>query len=766
MKSTGNKRGMAILITLMLLSLLLALVGAFLTVNRAGNRLVMGSLERRQAQDAALTAFHYAWFHLDQDRNWGHQTRGPLSGGPIEYPAGRATVQLTMSQAGSDGVVDGLYSPSGNFSNPIGTFQMRVRNNLGSRGNLPGVVPKRAIGIMVDAEVGGIKRRLQALLRAVPQAHEGIAAGRDLNLDETSGLVRIASNDPYVNRIAAGRNLNLPFNSNVRFLKHGVAASSGRLELGGTNLASASDAAILAAGEVSGGTFSPNQPTLEVTEFQGDDFALPANRSNLPGGTWLFGDITASQYRPHTVDFREQAVDARGVPIVTPQGQPVYNRGTVARAQRRQSLYNVLTAPNGEQWAAGTAIPGSSGAWEPPDPGMFSSEADAMAWGYDPDAEGGFGSEETSLATSDVHAIRAGLKANVVTGQFVIRSGYRMVSNGDFIVQGEGDRKPELYFGYNMTPGGVAIQESLNGPNGIESAQDNPDQYMGAIIANGDINVVGGVLGYGTMVAGGNLNVKASSGLRTAPGLGVVLKGQRVVIDAATEPEPALPGEPVDIDYTYFHTAIVNSGMGWGNLNTWLDHDLTTRGDIVNSLSSRSTGASPSALWSALESSLGEGVTPPNFSGWPNPANLDSYVRMKEYYQTVATGYNGGDGDPRWLDFSDRQVDAAGRIAGTLDTIAYWADSYKITFQDYLTNPGQRNPDMFLEGLVFAEDDVLINAIGKSVKLKGTVVARDGDVTVSGATKIDIVYDRGLLDDLYDGDDGSTKLEKVFLTFD
>jgi hypothetical protein len=765
-----KKQGLAIIITLMVLSLLLALISAFLTVNRAGNKFTLGSLERRQAQDAALTAFSYAWFELEADKEWAIDSK-PLSGNK-RYPITNPIVNMDLSQSGDTGVVTGQFSPSGNFSDPVGTFEMRVRNNLAGRDALPGaqlIVPARTVSITVQVDVGGISRNLDALLRRKPQSHESLASGGNINLDDASGLVRVGSEDPYVNRIAANGSLNLPFNDDFKFLKHGEAASGVSLNLGGTDLASASDAAVKAAGDLSGGTFSPKVPSLEVTEFDGDKLALPANKVDIPGGTWTFGEIDRYEYKEADIHYSEDGgKDKDGNDLPDKEGK-------VKRHQKRSSLYNVLTSPSGQRWAAGTAIPNSSSDWDPPDEAVptaadpLGSEGAAESWGFDGGA-GGFGDDEVALPTGDVHAIAPGLKANVVTAQFAVRSGYKLVSNGDFIVVGEGDRSPELYFGYNITNGGVAEQESLNG--GLEAAQLDPSAYMGALIADGDLNVTGGVLGYGSMIAGGDLTIKASSGLRTAPGLGVVVKAENIIINAATEPEPALPGEEIDIDHTVFREAIqAESGGDWTQYNNWLDHQAGTRDSIVQSLGGQSAGAaaaSPGTLWGTFNTEIKGGGAMPALSGWPpGQLTIEHYIRLKEFYQTVSTGYNGGDGDPRWLDLSDRQDDVEGRIAGVLDGAAYWAKSYKKTFQEFLTSPDPGLPDMFMEGLIYAEQDITINATDKSLKIRGAMVSKNGNININGATNVDLLYDRTLIDDLYDGSAFATSsLEKAFFVID
>ena len=189
---------------------------------------------------------------------------------------------------------------------------------------------------------------------------------------------------------------------------------------------------------------------------------------------------------------------------------------------------------------------------------------------------------------------------------------------------------------------------------------------MAGIIADGDVNVTGGVLGYGSMIAGGDLTIKASSWLRVATDLGVVVTGNRVIINPATEPEPGFPGEPVSTDYPLFRDSIQDeSGGDWTLYNDWLDHDQPVRDGVISSLGSTSTGDDPTFLWNALCTEIGVTLPAPDFvgtHGWPSgPATVEQYVRLKEFLQTQASGFNDGAGDETWLDLDLRQQDAAGR---------------------------------------------------------------------------------------------------------
>lgn len=754
-----NKNGLAIITTLMILSLLLALMSAFLMVNRAGNKLTVSSLEKRQAQDAALTALNYAWFMLEKDRDWA--VPGQPLASSAQYPIVTPIVQLSQTFDGDTMVGTGVFAPNGNLSSPAGTVELRVRNNLDNRDELDGSVPPRSISVEATVNIGGVTRKLDTLMRPKALSHESAAAGRDLLLDDIAGLMRIESKDLYVNRIRAGRDAHLPSADDVRFLKHGIAASVDRLKSGSNDLASASDAFVKAAGETSGGTYLPNATAPNISNFDPNDFDLPTDTSSLESGMWTFGGAIKVEYIEHDVGYDEH--DAFGVK----KGE-----GHTKRHQKKESTYDILRSPSGKVYPAKDARLGTTVLYPPSPPAShYSSYADlSSSYPVVTPGPSGFPSATTTEPQQDVHELAPGVEVNVVTAQVAIHHGKKITVSGDLIFDGTGTRSPELYFGYDISGGGVATQTALD--DGLDKAKDEPANYMAAIVAGGDINVTGGYIGYGSLVAGGDLTIKASAGLSAAPGLGVLVKGQNVIINPATEPEPALPGATVNADYPVFRDSInVDSGGDWTNYNDWLSHDDSVRDGMLASLSTTSTGTSASTAWSNFEAQIGDGGPYPSgllsANGWATGnLTVDQYVRLKTYYQTVSFGYDDGNGDPTWLDLGTRQEDSKDRVENVLNGIAQWAESYKVSMKSFLSDPDPGLPDMFTEGLIFAEDDVVINADSKSVKLVGAVVAKNGDFRINDASKLDLVYDRELLDSLYTAGSGPIKLEKVFFTLE
>jgi len=282
--------------------------------------------------------------------------------------------------------------------------------------------------------------------------------------------------------------------------------------------------------------------------------------------------------------------------------------------------------------------------------------------------------------------------------------------------------------------------------------------------AGGNIDVPGGAIGYGSMIAGGDMTLKASAGLRAAPELGVLVKARSLVINPPTEPEPHLPGEPVKIDYPIFREAINSfAGSDWSAFDSWLTQNSPQRQTTVSAFRDTTLSGSAATYWNQLNTELGTSYTMPALgAGWSGGSiSVEQYARLKEFIQTLASGYNHGQGDPTWLDMAAHQSDAAARLENMVSSMAQWAKSYNVSLQDYLASPDQGVPDMFFQGLLYADQDLTVNAGTRSFRLEGSMIA--GQNANINASKIDLVYDRSLIDDQMNPG-ASMRLEKIYFT--
>ncbi|MCW5869453.1 MAG: hypothetical protein KIS61_19510, partial [Candidatus Eremiobacteraeota bacterium] len=491
----------------------------------------------------------------------------------------------------------------------------------------------------------------------------------------------------------------------------------------------------------------------------------PGKVSQAKPGEYHFGGLTHVRYIEQQIQYYEPP---------PPGSLDGGNSGSCQRYQRETSVYDQLIDPDGHIWLAANARQGSVQLDPPTVPSAPLSESGAENWGYDEGTDAGFtganGQPLLNPPQATVHEIQPGLLVNVLTAQLAIKPGYKVECNGAFRVTADGARLPEVLFGYEFTPGGVAVQQSLN--DGLEAALNDPAKYMAALVANSDIDIPGGAIGYGSMISGGDMTVKASSGLRAAPQLGVVVKARNLTINPATEPEPQLPGEPVSMDYPIFKDAINTfAGGDWAPFDNWLTQTGAQRATITQSLKTTQLSSSPATYWNQLNTELHTNFPEPVWGpGWTGTTTIEQYVRLKEYIQTLAAGYNHGQGDASWIDMAAHGSDTEARLSNMVSTMAQWAKSYKKSLQDYLANPSAQVPEMFYQGLLYADGDLIINAPNKSFRLEGAAMA-GGDVTVNGARTLDLIYDRELVDSQLktnhttdNGNRDHLRLEKIFFT--
>lgn len=756
-----RKRGLALITTLMVMSLLLTLIGAFIQVERANQRLTGNALERRAAQDACLTALSIAWSHLEEDPKWG-TTANFSATAPVNIPLINPIARIENRLVGANKVLHGVIEAEGDFTGPSAvTFDLTIYNNLASAKVDPHgdySVPARSCRLTCLAHCGSAVRRMDTILRQVPISYDSLVAKKKTDLASTAGLIRLESRDPYVNRMRAGTDMNLPPANNVQFLRNGSSESK-VLTLGGTP--QSTDTQLDAANHASGGNYLVGQGPPTIPTFDPDNFKLPNDPSKITtaaAGRYHFGGFISVEYHPQTIQWTDP-----GDPNATPPTKD--SHGAAHRWQKETATYDQLLDAEGRLWLAKNARQGTT-FLDPPSLPTNPTSGTANTWGY---ASPGQDANPVPTSTTDIHQIYPGLWANVVTAQMALQPGYKVECPGAFLVSAEGERQPELLFGYEFTAGGVAVEKSLN--DGLDAALTNPEKYMAALVSGGDVAIPGGALGYGSMIAAGDMTVKASSGLRAAPQLGVVVKARNLTIEPATEPEPQLPGEPVSMDYPVFKDAINTfAGGNWNQFDNWLTQTGRQRADVTRDLKITQLSQSPTTYWNQLNTELGTSFAVPVWGpGWGSTTTIEQYVRMKEYIQTLAAGYDHGLGDPTWVDMTQHSADAEARLSNMVSSMAQWAKSYKKSLQDYLSNPAAQVPDMFYQGLLYADGDLTINAPNKSFRLEGSAMA-GGNALLNGARSLDLIYDRELVDSqlktnhTVNGNRDHLRLEKIFFS--
>lgn len=769
MGTLRRAKGIALFSVLIMATLLLTLVGAFLSINQASSRMTGHTLNGSRAQDAAVAMVNHAWGLLEQDPAWGTgNTLGYIA--PDDLPSGNPKMRLQQDTDAEGLFLVGLFEENGNFNSSTAVrCELRIYNNLANRSVMvedppSPQVPARSVRLHATANANGAHKTLEVLMRRKPFVHESVGAGGFASIAPNASLVRFESNDPYVNRVKAD-SMNLPPASNTRFAERGTAIVTDNrdLRLGAVNLQGANQTVVDNAQTATGGQFVTNGAAPEIPEVAEDMLNIPPNEIEIPDGEYEFGELDNTEWINHQVGYDVQIPNPNG------PGSTTVTEYT-SRFQKKVVVYTALSGPDGQQWVSDVGI---STSYDPP----YDPNYGETGYGYNDAGDTGFPGGQT-YAQRNVQTIfgtpDAGVTVNLATGQMAFSTGVTIKADGDFRLSAEGDLDPQLLFGYDIsTADGVPRQQSIR--DGLEAAQNDPETYMSAIQVAGDFSVRGDANGYGSVIAGGNLTLQASSGFRSSPGLGVVIKGQSVTINPATEVEPGFPGEPTSVDYSVYRDAINSyAGGDWSNFDNWLELTSSQRSNIIGASPStalRSTMLPNGAAhyYDRLKAEMGLVLPPPNFanefgSAWGGTQiTMGQYLRLREWMQTVASGFNRGNGDTTWMDMGQRIDAIAGRLENQLTGHASWAESYKISLQNYLSNPQQIVPDMFYEGLLYAGTGGLtFNGAGRNVRLEGSVISQ-GNLSITG-DKVDLVYDRDALDDLFRSNlgNGYMRLERIF----
>ena len=241
-----KRRGVALMLTLMISFFLVVLLGAFLVVNRGNHSLTQNSLKRQQAYNVCMTALHYAWGELELNQGWG-------AGG---FPNGRRVIKLPPIEPKLVVTLHGdRDNPEDLTKNYLEaelpatgeSFVMKLVNNLQKRTVMEdtdiGSIPGRSVKLHIQGRSGGIELVLTSVLRKKPFVDYSALSNQDLSV-ELSGVAgdeknwKIRSKDPYVNQIRSNTQILGPsaIDSDVKFSdppRGGVAKATTDIVLDG-----------------------------------------------------------------------------------------------------------------------------------------------------------------------------------------------------------------------------------------------------------------------------------------------------------------------------------------------------------------------------------------------------------------------------------------------------------------------------------------------------------------------------------------------------
>jgi hypothetical protein len=180
-----RRRGLALMIVLMVTTLMAMLTGSFLMISRSNSSLSKRSDKTLRATQCCFSALDYVRSRLQHQRSWATAALG----------ARQTTVSQSFMRVEEEGSSLANNLVEGQFPGSDERFQVRLVNNLGnatplaaptfSRRDLD--VPGKSALVVIEGYAGFSRRHLEVLLRNDFFASSPLAAGTDLGLTTRSG---------------------------------------------------------------------------------------------------------------------------------------------------------------------------------------------------------------------------------------------------------------------------------------------------------------------------------------------------------------------------------------------------------------------------------------------------------------------------------------------------------------------------------------------------------------------------------------------------
>lgn len=205
-----RSRGIALISALIVTAFLLALTGAFLSVNASHFAILRNSDNQSRARRAAQAGIEYALYNLEHERNWGVSEsgdlpprggRGPgIAHGDFELLAvSGKTLLARFHPLNAD--VEITVENNLNAAMPVG--------NTAGGGNSGGAVPAEHALIKVKSQVTGARYEAEALVRLAPLYEDALYANGEIMIEGGQEFIS-ASLDPFRNSIKATGDVVLP----------------------------------------------------------------------------------------------------------------------------------------------------------------------------------------------------------------------------------------------------------------------------------------------------------------------------------------------------------------------------------------------------------------------------------------------------------------------------------------------------------------------------------------------------------------------------
>jgi hypothetical protein len=731
-----RRRGIAILMTLVVIALLSVLLGAFVTVNRANSSITGNVVIRQQAYNACLSGLHYTWAELESDSSFGADGF-PNGVTTVNIPpVGPAEVQIRIYGNSSEPENPELNYIEGEILSNHDTFEVKLVNNLTNRNvkvdSSLGDIPGHCARLEVIGVSGQKNLKLSSVLRKSPYVDSSALSSYDMNIELSDNKAinqwSLRSKDPYVNQVRSNMDINGPsaVDGNLKFSnppRGGVAKAQSDIVLG--DLSVGDDPAYLGdSQEAANGSFQVGAGEIEVPDLSRDQLTFPPTKVEIPPGEMEMGVV-------EEVRWIEMDVG----------GESKWNRQVVSRNKIEHSdqiwisetyEHKSQSGPIYDQEGDDGGIPGH------PNPGEFSDRHVLYDDGND----------------DSVHK----MEADLITGEITLSPGTTFEVDGSLeIKQNDDAPQAHLLFGYEFR-GPLAVFAGSS--NALEDAADN----SAVLSTEGDLFIDGITTGFGSLYADGEVDLRAKSGLRAEQDLAVAVHGNKINFTAEEPPEASQTNTLSQSDFLAYQDAMgpqYDEYEDWWNLE--LGEQLPGIGfdpdDTATGLRNKRLDEDGDYYWNKIMIDLERDDNPPDFGsypGWSDNLSLEQFVRLQNYAKTR---------DSSWLDMPGSKYDlVTDTINQRLNSYSGWAHRMNLSISDYMQEPLALIADFYFVGLVHAGDGGF-NAYANngSVLFEGALVSQ-GQLNINQAKALDFVYNRTYLDDVVKEFRGSSRanLDQVY----
>lgn len=280
MKRTARKsRGLALVLALIIVSLLMVMLGAFLGANRAQLATLTAGSHQAAMERTAQSVYQYCRFQLEHDKSWG---AAKFANTTQDSETGFALVVTE---------VENTTTIAGNSIRDGADYQATITNNVEGKATFQGV-PAGSCRVAITVSRGGHSSTQLVQFNTAPLYDASAVAAKGLSING-KGL-RVASTDPNRNVIRSKENLTAPNVSDVKFApapgaaEEGVFWAGGDIRLGGTNL-SKNPAAKAAAAEATQGRFLDQAKTYhDIHDLKKSELRVAKAQVEINSGVYVF----------------------------------------------------------------------------------------------------------------------------------------------------------------------------------------------------------------------------------------------------------------------------------------------------------------------------------------------------------------------------------------------------------------------------------------------------------------------------------------------